>query len=82
MQEECCPNMRAAREVEAYAKTSDPDAVVLLLSEAIGPLVTEGSSEQGPRFYEFNDIAVVLQASEDGFLSVWVRGSSALPSSP
>jgi len=68
-------------EVEAYAKTSDTGAVISLLSRTIGTLTTDCKSGEFPRIYTFEGTTVVLGASEDGFLSVWIRGATMWPTS-
>jgi hypothetical protein len=65
------------RDIEAYAKTSSAGAVVSLLSRTIGQLRSKSPPEDALQIYEFEGVCVVLQPSEDGFLSVWVRGSNA-----
>ena len=67
--------------VEAYVKPSEIGAVVSALSMAIGGLVTDSSSDAGLRIYTLQDTSAVLTESEDGFLSVWVRGTSGWPTS-
>jgi hypothetical protein len=71
-----------SEDVEAYAKTSDIDAVVSLLSRSIGALRSSDSPEAGPRIYDAGSVSVVLWPREDGFLSVWVRGNTIWSSSP
>lgn len=60
-------------EVEAYT-TSDMETVMAFLVSSIGPLSTDCASDQDPQIYAFESTTVVLGASEDGFLSVWIRG--------
>ena len=69
-------------DVEAYAKTSDMGTVVSVLSRAIGALVIDCPADTDPMILKFQDTSVVLGRSEDGFLSVWVRGSHAWATSP
>jgi hypothetical protein len=69
-------------DIEAYAKTGDTDAVVSLLSRSIGHLRVGGAPEEEPLIYQSGSVSVVLQPSEDGFLSVWIRGCEAWPSCP
>lgn len=66
-------------EVEAYAKTSDTNTVISLLSSTIGTLTTDCSSGEHPMIYAFEDTTVVLEASDDGFLCVWIRGATMWP---
>ncbi len=71
--------MNAAQEaVEAFA-ICDMETVTALLSSSIGPLSTDCASEQDPRIYTFESTTVVLGRSEDGFLSVWIRGDCRWP---
>jgi hypothetical protein len=63
------------RDVEAYARIESASAVVSLLSRSIGPLTSSDSLTQWPQIYRHEGVSVVLQPSEDKFLSVWVRGS-------
>jgi len=64
-------------DIEVFAKTGNTNAVVSLLSRSIGPLTSSGSPDDEPQIYQHGSASVVLQFSEDGFLSVWVRGSTA-----
>jgi hypothetical protein len=70
-------------DVEAYIKTSDVGAVISLLSKTLGTLEVE-SIPLGNELHVFTSgrVRVILQPSEDDFLSVWIRGSEAWPSSP
>lgn len=67
--------------VEAYVNASDMGAVVAALSIAIGAPAAESASDVGLKMYTLQDTSAVLSESEDGFLSVWVRGTSAWPTS-
>jgi hypothetical protein len=69
-------------DVEVYVKTGDSSAVVSLLSRSIGPLAPNSPPKSELQIYEFESVSVILQPSEDGFASVWVRGSGAWPSCP
>lgn len=69
-------------EVEAYVKASGFHAVISLLSKVIGPLKTDDLSAGELQVYEYGGVKVLLQHSEEGFISVWVRGSELWPSSP
>jgi hypothetical protein len=71
-----------ADDIEIYAKTDFPGEVVSILSRSIGPLKSDGSSAEGLQIFRFESVSVVLQPSEDGFVSIWVRGSSAWSSCP
>ena len=64
-------------DVEAYVKTADRTAVILALSKCVGLLNLDGPPEGEAYIYQAEGVSAVLQPSEDGFLSVWVRGSSA-----
>lgn len=77
-----CPVSPTQHDVEAYAKISDANAVVSLLSKAIGAMEVDASSPDDLRFYGFKSGTVILQEGQDGFLSVWVRGSNIWASSP
>jgi hypothetical protein len=63
-------------EVEVYVKTVDRTAVISALSKYVGLLSLCGSPEGGVYIYQAEGVSAVLQPSEDGFLSVWVRGNS------
>lgn len=63
--------------IEAYVKTADRTAVISALSKCVGPLNLDGPPEGEVHIYRAEGVSVVLQPSEDGFLSVWVSGSSA-----
>ncbi|NHZ89159.1 hypothetical protein F2P45_09035 [Massilia sp. CCM 8733] len=71
-------------DIEAFAKTSDRDAVLALLATVIGPLERDDDlpEDYDLRIYKSGGMIVVLQAMEDGLISVWVRGASPWPSSP
>ena len=71
-------------DVEAYARTADEPAVVALLSTVLGPLAEDDSLPGGgPRIFDAQgNITVVLQPSDGGYLSVWIRHSDHWPSSP
>lgn len=71
-------------DIEAFAKTSDRDAVLSLLATVIGPLERSDDlpEDDDLRVYKPDGMIIVLQAMEDGLLSVWVRGASPWPSSP
>jgi len=69
-------------DVEAYAKTSDIGTVVSVLSRVIGALENDCPAGTDPMILKFQDTSVVLGQSEDGFLSVWIRGSHVWPTSP
>jgi hypothetical protein len=69
-------------EVEAFVKASGIHAVILLLSNVIGPMKTDDLSVSELQVYEYEGVKVRLQQSEDGFISVWVSGSELWPSSP
>ncbi len=71
-----------SRDIEAYAEISDERAIVSLLSKAVGELQLDASQAANLRIYEHNGISVVVQPSEDGFVSVWIRGSTPWSSSP
>lgn len=64
-------------DIEAYARTGSLGAVVSLMSRSIGPLELSGVPEDEPLIFQSGNVSVVLQPCEDGFLSVWVRGSAA-----
>jgi hypothetical protein len=63
------------RDVEAYVRIESANAVVSLLSRSVGHLRSSDSPTSWPRIYQHKGVSVVLQPSEDDFLSVWVRGS-------
>lgn len=69
-------------DIEAYVKAANPSEVVPVLSRAIGPLKPDGSSTGGLQIFRFENVSVILLPSEDGFVSVWVRGSPAWSSCP
>lgn len=71
-------------DIEAYAKTRDHEALLALLATVIGPLERDDDlpEEYGLRVYKPGAMIIVLQAMDDGLLSVWVRGASPWPSSP
>jgi hypothetical protein len=64
-------------DIEAYVQTTDRTAVVSALSKCVGLLNLDGPPEDEVHIYQAEGVFVVLQPSENGFLSVWVRGSSA-----
>lgn len=63
--------------VEAYVKASDMGAVVSALSIAIGASAAESASYAVLEIHTLQDTSAVLLEGEDGFLSVWVRGTRA-----
>lgn len=67
-------------DIEVHA-ACNMEAVTGLLSSSIGPLSTDCASDQDPKIYAFESTTVVLGASEDGFLSIWIRGASKWPTS-
>jgi hypothetical protein len=70
-------------DVEAFLKTSDIGAVIALLSNTLGTLEGDDSLVGDElRVFTSGRVRVVLEPGEDGFLSVWVRGSEAWQSSP
>lgn len=72
----------APSDVEAYVKTSDINAIVSLLSSAIGELKCEFADDAELRIYGHAGIRVIIQPSEYQFNSIWVRGSDRWSSSP
>jgi hypothetical protein len=66
--------------VEAYAK-ADATAIIAVLSKLIGPLEATESSNNDPLVFGNESTSVVLWESEDGFVSVCVRGSAEWASS-
>lgn len=71
----------SSRDVEAYVKSDDFHALASLLSKVIGPLTTDDLAVSELHVYEFEGVKVLLQQSEIGYISVWVRGSERWPSS-
>lgn len=69
-------------EIEVYVRTDDVDSIVALLSASVGDLEPVLSSEPDVHIYKGSETSIVIQPSEDGFLSVWVRGHSPWSSSP
>jgi hypothetical protein len=72
-------------DIEACIHTTDVDDVddvVSLLSRKLGPLAPPvNPPETEIRIHEFGDGLCILQPSEDGFVSVWIRGSTVWRSS-
>ncbi|MEN3113132.1 hypothetical protein ACFONG_16200 [Uliginosibacterium paludis] len=71
-----------AFDIEVYAKIDSGNAVILLLSQSLGPLQQSCAHEDVGLTFHSGSITVILQPSEDGFLSIWVRNSSVWSSCP
>jgi hypothetical protein len=63
-------------DVEAYVKTDDIGSIASLLSSSLGKLSEENLPEADLSIYRNEETTVLVQPSEDGFLSVAVRGTA------
>lgn len=70
-----------AHELEVYAFTEDAAAVALALARELGPWQTVPAPLDEPGRYEAGGAVPLLQRSQDGSLSVWLRGSDHWPTS-
>jgi hypothetical protein len=61
-------------DIEAYVQTDDAGAVASLLSVSLGALDAEHLPEADLSIYRNEDATVLIQPSEEGFLSVSLRG--------
>jgi hypothetical protein len=69
-------------EVEAFVRTDDLCAISKHIESMIGEVQDDGQRAGAAWVFANATASLVLQPSQDGYTSVWVRGSTRWPSSP
>lgn len=73
-------NHPAPVDIEAYVQTTDLAAIVSVLSSPVGELAPDPADPPDFKSYSNGAVILIVQPSEDGFLSVWLRGCNIWPS--
>ena len=63
-------------DLEAYLAGVEPTDIIRLLNEAAGPFVADGTNDDGLQVFACGNSKLVITPNmQDGFISVWLRGT-------
>ena len=62
-------------DVEAFVQTSNIDSVIVCLSAFLGLLTADEPLISERYIYRNEKASVVIQESQDGYLSIWLKGT-------
>lgn len=62
-------------DVEAYVQICNIDSVIACLSASLGALTADEHQESQPYIYQNQPASVVIHESQDGYFSIWLKGT-------